>query len=290
MQQSFSDSETEKKTPPNYVQMRYNKRHRSDDFLEELKDFKADIKQMISSWMSSNEEERVRLQRDIKDIKSKIQEVKNSNSEIEKSVEHLSHQFDGIMSKISSLEIKCSENQAFIQQLEQNIESLQRSSLKATIEFRNIPAKKGKESTSDLISIVTRIGTALNLEINPSDVRDIYRLPNKSGSSGIIVAEFTSVLLKNDVLQAARSFNSKRSIDEKLNSTHIGIEGKKQPIFVSEHLNLTTRKIFAQARQFAKDNHYKYCWSTNARIFLRKDDSSKQILIKTEKCLNDLIN
>lgn len=260
--------------------------------LEEFQSFKIEMKEMISSWILKSDKERSNLHKDIKDIKTKLQEVKSTSSDMERSLDYLSKQFEDVTKKVQTLETTCSTNKLNLQQLEEKIELLQRTFTKSSIEIRNVPASsKDKESVCDLSSIVLKIGETLNMQILPSDIRDIFRLPHKQGTrgSGTIVAEFMTVTSRNTLLQAVKSFNLNRSNDEKLNTSLIGFEGKREPIYVSELLVPATKRLFAIARQFSKDNNYKFCWTANGRVFLKKDEKSKQIPIKSETCLNKLL-
>ncbi|XP_072939838.1 uncharacterized protein [Epargyreus clarus] len=286
----FSDTETDKdKSPPSYVQRRKKRPIcNDDDVIGELRDFKKEIKRMISNWIASSEQERSLLKKDITDIKQSIQEVKSTNTQIEKSVDVLSTQFNAIVEKVAVLENKCVNNLTYIKQLEDNIEYLQRNSHKTTVELRNIPKAKEKELTSDLVSVVLNAGKVLDVEIKPSDIRDVYRRPNKSGLNGAIIAEFTSVSLKSNLLHSTKAYNAKRTISDKLSTASIGIAGERVPIYVSEYLTNKGRRIFFLARQFAKEHKFKFCWSAGGRIFLRKDENSKQVLVESENFLTEL--
>lgn len=275
------------KTPPNeYVHLRY-KRPRSDDIKDQLNDFKKEMKEMISSLMLAGDAERVRLRKDITDIKTKIEDVKRTNIEIEKSMDFISNKFEEAMVKIDTLENESRKNRAQIQILQEKLDSFERTSFKSTIEMRNFPAKD-KETINDLTSFIINTGKALDLDVQPSEIRDAWRLPGKPGSNRTILAEFTTVATKAKFLQQTRSFNQSRSGENKLNTEHIGIAGKRSPVYISEHLTSASRKLYYMAREFAKENKYKFCWTSHGRIFLRKEENSKQIIIKSEKCLTDL--
>lgn len=275
------------KTPPyEYVNFR-NKRPRPDDIKDQLNEFKNEIKEMISSIMKAGESERTLLRKDIADIKIKIQEVSNTNTDIEKSIDYMSKQFDDAITKVGILEKEAIENRAQIQILQDKIENLERTSFKSAIEVRNVPAKE-KETVNDLTTTIINTGKALDLHIQKSDIRDCWRLPGKQGSNRTILAEFTTVSTKTKFLQQARSFNLKRANEDKLNTEHVGIAGKRMPIYVSEHLTSSSRGLFYLTREFARDQKYKFCWTSHGRIFLRKEEGSKQILIRGEKCLRDL--
>lgn len=119
------------------------------------------------------------------------------------------------------------------------------------MELRNIPSKD-KESYNDLTAIVEAIGKAVQLKIEPSEIRDVYRLPGRPENNKMLIAEFHKVATKNTFLSAVRQFNLNRSFTDKLNSSLIGVRGNPIPIFVGEHLPASMRKLFFQTREFAK--------------------------------------
>lgn len=94
--------------------------------------------------------------------------------------------------------------------LEKQLQDIHTQLRSSTIELRNVPLKEnGKESSSDLMSIVEAVGTAVNIELRPSDLRDIYRIPSKHGSTTPtpIMADFASVNVRYEFLSSVRRFN-----------------------------------------------------------------------------------
>lgn len=90
------------------------------------------------------------------------------------------------------------------------------------------------------------------------------------------------------VISAARNFNKSKLNSDKLHTEHLGIPGQRLPVFVAEYLPPSARKLFYQARVFAKENKFQYCWYKGGRIFLRREKSQPHYLIKSEQCLNNL--
>lgn len=64
---------------------------------------------------------------------------------------------------------------------------------------------------SDLINVVINVGTAIDMPVLSSDIRDIYRLPGKPGINSPIVINFTSVQTKLRFLAQAFSRTSIRN-------------------------------------------------------------------------------
>lgn len=230
--------------------------------------------------------------RDIKNQNNKIQlsnsEICKSNAAIAESIEFLNRQFEDLKGEVDTLRKEHREQQRYIVTLEQKIIDLQYKSRSSGIELRNIP-QRSTESSTNLIKTVCNLGTTVGLHIEEKELRDIYRLPRKSTSPNTprpIIAEFCTVQTKQSLLSAVRLFNKGKGKDDKLNTSVMGIPGDCQPVYISEHLPATIKKLFYQARDYANRKSFKFCWISNGNIFLRKKEGDKQILVSSEKSLS----
>lgn len=281
-------NQPERNASPPKVSAR-NKRPRVDETPpKDIQEFTNEIKQMISAWKSDQDKTLSKLVSDVSDLKTQCNQIQKSNLEIEKAMEFISDKYEEMRNHIEELKKEREDDKQMISNLEKQIHGLQQKSRSATIEIRNISHSE-KENTSDLTAVVIEVGKTINLTIQPSDLRDVFRVPSRPEKTGPIVAEFSSVQLKNNFLERTRNFNKSRQVGEKLNTQHVGRTGEKKPIYINEHLTPITRKLFYQSRQFAKQNGFNFCWSSNDKIYIRKDNDTKKYLIKSEQCLVDLL-
>lgn len=254
----------------------------------EWKSFEDKIMSLLTTWKSEQDATLIKLTSEISDIKRQNEEIQKTNAETLKTIEFLSNDYDLITKSLQKLEQENYEQRNYIMDLEKKVVDLQRSSRCSSIEIRNIPANE-KETTSDLTSIVMKTCTTIQPSVKPPELRDVYRLPGKKGSNRPIVAEFLSVLSKNQVLNATRNFNKGLPPAEKLNTGHIGVPGEPKPIYVADHLPGSLRQLFYEARTFRKNNNYDFCWSQNGKIFLREREGMDYIIIKSSSCLKKLL-
>ncbi|KAI8440616.1 hypothetical protein MSG28_001835 [Choristoneura fumiferana] len=264
----------------------------------ELSKFRDDIKKMLHSWKNEQEnnfkhilsEQNVHMSKltaDLAELKTQNSAIHKTNQEIEKCLAFVNQQYEDMKLQIVILQKEKREYLNTIQDLEKKITDIQQSSRSAAIEIRNVPANE-RETTTDLAQIVSSIGNILS--VSTSGVRDIYRIPGKPGTNKPIVAEFNSVETKNKVVAAAKTYNRAHHGEERLNTTNIGFQNKPQPIYISEHLPSSVKKIFYLAREFAKVNKYQFCWSANGKVFLRKEQGAKHIVVKSANFLSELQN
>lgn len=241
-----------------------------------------------------------KLSADIDEIKTQNAQMQLTNAEIRKANEEivtsmgfLNNKFEDLKKEVEELRKERLELGQYIGTLEKKVQDLQRMTRSAGIEIRNLP-QPSNESTTGLAKTVCNIGEAVGLHISESELRDVYRLPGKSPATSTsprpIIVEFTTVQKKQTLISAVRSYNKDKGKDDKMNTSIIGISGPRHPVYIADHLPLSTKKLFYQAREFAKTNGYKFCWISNENIFLRKLEGDKQILIHSEKSLHDVKN
>ncbi|CAG5021080.1 unnamed protein product [Parnassius apollo] len=215
-----------------------------------------------------------------------IGNIKQQNDDIRESITFMSEKYDTLLSSVQSLQV---ENKAYrkrIEMLEEKIEGLKRSSHASRVELRNVP-KKDRETKEDLLNIFVKTGEMLGLTLQHSDVRDIFRINQKNDSNKIIVAEFTSNITKQRFIANLKEYN-RRDKNKIFTSTHAAIMGLPTPIFISENLSQKTRRLFAVAKNFRKENNYAYCWTSAGSIFLKKTDRDRPILIKSQEDISKI--
>ncbi|CAH0406162.1 unnamed protein product [Chilo suppressalis] len=261
----------------------------SQDNLQDLKKELLLAMMMLGSWKTKKETNLSKLLSDVAEFKTQCEEIQRSNNQIEDSITFLYAQYVEMKEKLRSIEMETITSKQCMMKLENLLNESQVVSRSSSIEVRNVPEVKN-ESVRDLLTIIKKLGATLDIAIHDKDVRDIYRRPGNPEKTKPIIVEFSFVGMKESFLASARRFNRHRQVSEKLNHEHIGMIGNKRPIYVVEHLLLSTSKLYFQARQFSKKNGYKFCWTDKGRILLREDTNSKFIHVKSEQCLFNLLN
>lgn len=248
-----------------------------------------EIKEMLLSMQKQQESTLSSMSKDISELKSQNNRIEKTNLEIEKFIELVNRDFEDMRKKIDFLEHDREQKLKHIANLETKILDLELRSRSASIEIRNIPPQ-ANETATHLSSILGKICSATNANIQTTEIRDIYRVIGRPGPTRTIVAEFNSVQTKEKMLSSVSAFNKNKSREMKLNSSTIGLTGEINPIFVAEYLMPSTKRLFFKAREFAKAQNYRFCWTSNEKVFLRKENGLKLHRVKDEQTLADLTN
>ncbi|KAJ8733066.1 hypothetical protein PYW07_015665 [Mythimna separata] len=258
------------------------------ELLEMLTSWKIDHDNRLTMWKAEQNAMLSSLSKDVSELKVQCEEIRKTSIELDKGMTFINKSYEDLLKRVVNLEEKKVENIESVERIEKQIQDLQLHSRSATVELRNVPTKDN-ERTEDLVTIMSGVGKAVDLEILESHFRDIHRLPGKPGLPRSIVAEFTSVSRKHEFLSNVRRYNKERTTMDKLNTHTIGLPGDKKPIYASEHLTASMRKLFYECRQFAK-THKLSCWSLNGKIFMRRNPEDKPTQIKSERCMSVFSN
>lgn len=100
-----------------------------------------------------------------------------------------------------------------------------------------------------------------------------------------IIATFNNKDEKNIFLTAFRKFKF-------MYTEHLGFVNQnrevKDRIFIFELLSPILKRTYVQAKLFQKANNYKYLWTKDGKIFLRKSDNSRIIRVFTNTDLSKI--
>jgi len=59
-------------------------------------------------------------------------------------------------------------------------------------------------------------------------------------------------------------------------------------LFINENLTLERKRLLWQTKERAKAMHFKFVWTMNGKIYLRKDEQSESFIIQNETDLNKI--
>ncbi|XP_046976521.1 uncharacterized protein LOC124542638 [Vanessa cardui] len=186
--------------------------------------------------------------------------------------------------KLDNLESERKADRCHIQYLEEKVDTLEHQLYSTKLEIKNVP-KILEETKEDICEIVKEISKVLKTPIERHDIRDVFRTGKKDAPT--ILVDFNSAYVKENVIKGARQFNNRHK-ENKLNTTHLKLDGPAKPVFLSEKLTPNIYSIYHLERNFARENEYKYCWTAFGKVFLRRMDGHKQIHIINEEDLHRL--
>lgn len=282
------ESDTEYLTQECNVTIRRNRSAESyitEDRLKEI--LKSEIKKELEAVLEVSLTRLVRTQ--LNDINNRITEFQQSMTYISGQYEELKTLMGTTSSVLQSLK---EENRTLkedigrltsrIKVLEDDYMKQQQWSRLQNIEITGVPECKEEDN----VNIVQKLSQYIGVPIETSDIEFAHRVqPRRAGSSTCarpIIARLRQRSVKDRIMAAARKTRN-------LNAGSVGIGGENCKIYVNEHLTRENKMLLSSCKQKGKELNYKYIWTKNCRIFVRKNDTSPPIPITTTSDLVKIV-
>ncbi|XP_051175675.1 uncharacterized protein LOC127290897 [Leptopilina boulardi] len=221
-------------------------------------------------------------------------EQKKFNTELSTSIDNMKSEIADHSKRIDILEFDsgvCTEdlknvkvdNEAIhnrMVELERSLNFHEQSSLMSSMDIRGLPVKPDE----DLKNTFCRIAASLNVEMTQENIVNIYRVKNSENinpqsSQSLIRAKLSRQDIRDKILNQRKTFKN-------FTTMYLGWpEAERANIYLQETLTPFNRRIHAAALTARKSNIIKYLWIAGGKIFCRKEDGSRRILLS---CLQDV--
>lgn len=223
------------------------------------------------------------IQSDIKALSSKYDTLLDSVSFCSEKVSNFENALLKLDTRVSATEKLVNENVALkneIMNLTDRMNNLEQYTRTNNLEIQGVNEKIGE----NVYNILEIIGNAINCDISRNDIDTAHRVshlsPNNKNPKAIIV-RFSSRMKRDAFLAAAKNTRNATNKQE----PGIAIPNISNRLFINEHLTNQNKTLLSKAKSVAKEKNFKYVWSKNGYIFMRRNDTSG---IYKVNCVSDL--
>ena len=179
------------------------------------------------------------------------------------------------------LEEKVEKLEAENSSLKSRLDSMEKYERGKSLELHNIPEKENE----NLVETVRRVAAKMQVEITERDIDSAYRIPvskeqKKNGTIPRIHVRF----VRRDLKKLLYSLKYKHPVTHQ--SLELSSSGK---VYIHESLPKHTADLFYRARDKVREASYKFIWTRNMQIYVKYNESSKPINIRSDEDLNKII-
>ena len=223
-------------------------------------------------------------------LKQKVKEVGQftqfANGNYEKFVKQLERQDSQLMELCNESKILKST----IHQIEQKLSNLgdklndlEQYGRRDCVEIHGIPFSQD-EDTND---IVIKVGELIGVTIEEDDISVSHRLPVSYKYKG--VRANPSIIVKFVRRDFKEQFYSSRKELRGFSTEDLGYSATNN-IYINESLTERNKGLFKEALKAKKSLKYKFIWTSNGKVYLRKDTDTKIIHIKNSDDIKRLLS
>lgn len=244
---------------------------RFSSFEEKLKSFIKDEAEKQSNSMKVEFNE---MKKAMTFFEAKCEEMMAENKELKKEVSALKKENSDIKAKLVATE-KCAQN-AMVK-----VNEVDNHLRLNNIELHGVSLDEKEDASKvamRVIKIVDPSATEKDLEL----VRRVGNPTKKDGSRRQDMPILVKLRSRDQRMHIMR--NRKQLAGKDFNA--IGVKANK--VFINENLTSFSKSLFYQANILRKNNGWKYIWTTNGSINLRKNDESRVLFVRSEEDLHKI--
>lgn len=225
------------------------------------------------------------LHTEINGVKKSIDNLTSAIKEQNTRIEQLEARVSVLESRSDANQTSTSYLQSIVTQLQTDIAERDQAFLLNDIEIAGCPEVPSENSTHIVLTVAKKIG----VEIDEKDIVSAERvgLPRNAGQGGApalprpLAVRLARRATRNALLQAART-------RREINSDGFGLPGPTRPLYVNERLTKYNRQLFQKARALARELQYKYVWTREGKIYVRKEHGKPRYRLRNESDLSNL--
>lgn len=206
--------------------------------------------------------------------------MKETIVNIEKSVQHMSDQYDEVLKHIKEQDNEIAEIKSRLENVERNnggpdvqqlrisVNNLEQYSRRQNLEIHGLPRKEHE----NLLHTVNELAAKLELpELAESDVEGMHRLPARADKIPVVLIRFNS-----------------RATKEKWIKKNSSLRERQSSIRLFDNLTAANKKLLWLTKAEAQEKDYQFTWQKDGSVFVRRRQGDRAIKIENEDDLQKI--
>ena len=223
----------------------------NEDCFKMMKDWMQDITKLIKEGFEKQMEV---LQHEIFQLKKGLDEEKKKRMELETENDQIKTEMKYLIGEVSYLHEK--------------VEEAEQDKRNCDIVIDNVRRERVSDPRTHLRTIINE--TLMTEVVEDKDLLSAVIINKKDDEDKmILIGKLRDPSIKKTILSHKRLFIQKR-------------------LYARENLTSYKYGLYREAKAFAYKHNYKFVWSKNGNIFIRKNESSDVVLLKNKNSLYNI--
>ncbi|CAG9568061.1 unnamed protein product [Danaus chrysippus] len=223
--------------------------------------------------------ELISVTREMTSFRLELARINENMVEFHKMVDNIEERVTSVEEKFSSSGVSKDENlHDIIIQLKANINDREQNSLLNDVQITGVAERSGE----NVIHLTQAMANKLGMALDSRDIVSAERVgPRRLLTSSEehsrprpVIVRLARRSLRDDIIKAARV---RRGTD----TTGV-TDGNPTRVYINEHLTRVNRLLFYKAREEGKRHGWRFVWTREGRIHMRRETDTAVQLIRTE--------
>lgn len=204
--------------------------------------------------------------------------VKETVSSIEHSMQLLSNKYDELLEKTREQDREVKDLKKRVaaverqddetSKLKQAVNDLEWRSRRCNLEIHGMPLSQNEDLLKKVNDVATKLGVS---QLSETDVAALHRLQAKSDKIPGVIVRFARQSTRD------KWFNNKGNLDR-----------SQSTVYILENMTRQSKALFWASKEWARENHFKYVWYKNGKVYVRKVEGERVFVIKSEADLTSI--
>lgn len=262
----------------------------------QLPQFTKATRSQSSSLNEEDEADDKPLKSEVRDIKTilgtimnkldNMDQIKSEIIELKKNTKFISDQYD-------SIRVQLTENNNIINDMDRTVKALEKSNVEKDEKIKDLSYKIVKmeqysrqknieicdfpqTTNENCKEIIMNIAKELKINLQEEDIEDAHRVPsNNKNKPPPIIIHFLSKTFQEQFVARKNVIMFKGTANEK-------------KIYINEHISPYYKQLLMMVKHAARETNYKFVWFRKDKIYARKTENSKPVIIENERDLQKL--
>lgn len=183
--------------------------------------------------------------------------------------EDLALEVKALQTDVETLKKQNIEKDCIIETLSIHINKLDQYGRNKNIELVNVQELPGE----DVTNLVLKLANVLDIELAESDIEAAHRIPYRDVTkTSRIIVQLSSRKKREEFLEKRRSV-----LSSNLLTGGVSVAGEKR-VYINENLNTYYKELLWKAKEKSKSVGFKFVWFVSGKIFVKKDESARQVI------------
>ena len=229
---------------------------------------------------------RMEIRTEFESPKASIRDLNRRFDELDKAQTFISKQYDTVLSTVKDIKEYNENMKSQIQQTEENINNLGKDDYNLLVKLDELEQYARRDCleitgipivpNDNPVILIQEASKIIGVDLEASDISIAHRLPPSKKVKDRTIVKFTRRVKRDEIYNKRKHLKSKRTKD--LPSVSCEIESDavshKAQIHINESLTPYRRRLFGRLLQFKRNQGYKFLWTTNGKILLKKSETS----------------
>ena len=190
--------------------------------------------------------------------------------------------------QISRLDTRLTEIADKVEAVSNSIDEAQEYSYSYNVKIVGVPHLKSRETARETSELCLKIFQEIGATLSIQDIDIAHRVPVRKANVNQpkpIICKFTRRLAREQVMAMKREI-------KKVDPSRVGLYSESNLSYagIYDHLTPRLQKLFTEVKKYKDDNDFRFCWTKNGLIYLRKTEDSNPIRIHQRSDLAKLLN